>query len=115
MSTFLKIAPLCCLIAALTALAAAAEPDQPCMTIQSVSEVRWCADTVTQSYFSVISDGCHIYVKYDGCDGVYREWWFNVVSGARMKTGHKKLDFVLTSMIPWIAMPGAISTKSEAT
>ncbi len=76
-------------------LALFAEAEEPCMTIQSVSYVELCPDGTTQIYVSIVTDGCHIYAKFDDCAGNYHEWWFDVLRPAGPGTGDRKLDAAL--------------------
>ena len=63
----------------------------PCMSISSHSEV-WSCPGGGQGYFSVISDGCHLYVKLEGCSGGYHDWYFRYFAPTPPRTGDATVD-----------------------
>lgn len=72
--------------------------DVPCNTIQSVSYVWPCANG-NQGYFSYCSDGCHVYIKYDDCMGVYHEWYYSTSRNIKPKTSDKEVDNLFNIVI----------------
>lgn len=76
----------------------------------SYSWIRDCGNG-NQEYFSVILDEGSVYIKYDGCDGVYHEWYYsNVIQDkAPYIKGDKIINQAFNDMIQ--AYKNAISKK----
>jgi len=72
--------------------------DIPCNTIQSVS-YAWPCPNGNQGYFSYCSDGCHVYIKYDDCMGIYHEWYYSANRNIKPKTGDKEVDYLFNIVI----------------
>lgn len=72
--------------------------DVPCNTIQSVSYV-WSCPNGNQGYFSYCSDGCHVYIKFEGCMSNYHEWYYSASRNINPKTGDKEVDNLFNIVI----------------
>ncbi|MBM4172510.1 MAG: hypothetical protein FJ214_11630 [Ignavibacteria bacterium] len=76
----------------------------------SYSWIRDCGNG-NQEYFSLILDEGNVYIKYDGCDGVYHEWYYsnNIKDKSPYIKGDKIINKAFNDMIQ--SYKNAISKK----
>lgn len=80
------------------------------LALFSYSWIRDCGNG-NQEYFSVIIDEGNLYIKHDGCNGVYNEWYYsNIIQDKVPYTkGDKIINKAFNDMIQ--AYKNAISKK----
>lgn len=76
----------------------------------SYSWIRDCGNG-NQEYFSVILDEGNAYIKYDGCNGVYHEWYYsnNIKDKSPYIKGDKIINLAFSDLIQ--AYKNSISKK----
>ncbi len=82
-----------------------------CNNMQSISMI-WSCPNGGQAFFSIITDGCHVLIRFDGCDGNYTDFYYSHYNPKLPRTGNRVADDLFNTVLMDFE---TVAKKSERT